>query len=157
MATDSTTTPDAPAPEERKHPGWWNFDEDGQRVAGSFLRLGKGHTTQGDRVFVVLDVEGVGERTVWLHTTVLFSAFQRELGKRPDRALHPGERITITRLGWRDSKEGGRQYMDFRVEFGDAYQPSAAELFGITDAPPPPTLGDPAAQEDDPVDDGIPF
>ena len=42
-----------------------------------------GFTKNGERPFVVLDVDGA-ERTVWLHHDVLRSAFAREVRRRPD-------------------------------------------------------------------------
>jgi hypothetical protein len=116
------------------YPKWWNFDADadGPKVVGMFLEAGKGHTVQGPRVFVILDVEGQGPRTVWLHHEVLQQAFRRELHRRPDKQFKVGERIEIEQLGMKDG-QAGTSYMNYRVRFLDGPEVSQVDVFG----PPP--------------------
>ena len=120
--------------EKSIYPQWWNFDEegDGARIEGTFVRAGRGFTSQGERTFVVLLVGDV-ERTVWLHHDVLANAFARELHRRPDKRFNVGESIEIERLGMQDSKAGGKQYMNYRVAFPDGPEVSQVDVFG----PPP--------------------
>jgi hypothetical protein len=156
-AAETPAAPEVPAPTaDDARPAWWNFDEDGDRVAGSFVNAGQGQTKQGRGTFVVLDVDGAGRRTIWLLQKVIFAAFRREVEARPDHELHVGERIEITRLGLRLSEESGREYMDFRVSFGDAYQPPQSELFGVQTAASPAPVDEPPELEERP-DDDIPF
>ena len=66
--------------ETSEYPAWWDWDDDkdGDTIEGRFVRAGRGFTANGDRPFVVLDVEGT-ERTVWLHHGVLQNIFAREV------------------------------------------------------------------------------
>ena len=41
---------------------WWDFNEDGERLEGVYVEAGKGRTANGDRLFLVLLVDGK-ERT----------------------------------------------------------------------------------------------
>jgi hypothetical protein len=137
------------------YPQWWDWSEDGEEVAGRFVRLGQGFTAYGQKPFLVLDVEGV-ERTIWLHNQVLHNIFARELHRRPEKEFQVGERVEIRQLGTRDSASG-REYMNYRGEFPDAPQSSQADILG----PPP----EPPAKQDDgsgdraevDLDDDIPF
>jgi hypothetical protein len=129
--------------EAPKYPPYWDWDEDGDEVDGGFVRLGKGFTTQGERPFVVLDVDGT-ERTIWLNHEVLRNAFVRELHRRPDKEFKVGERIVIRQLGTKESASG-REYMNYRVEFPDGPQSSQADILG----PPPEPL---TRQDETPTD-----
>jgi hypothetical protein len=159
-ATANTETPAPAAPAKDKRPTWWNFDEDGAQLVGTFVRFGKGQTKQGPGVFVELDVDGE-RRTLWLLQTVPYWGFKRELEKRPSHDRDVGERVEITRLGWRASEEGGREYMDYRIVFEHAYEPSPAEIFELDQATTTTTeaSADDALEEtsDDRADDDIPF
>jgi hypothetical protein len=146
--------------EKSIYPQWWNFDEDGDgaRIEGTFVRAGRGFTQQGEKTFVVLLVGDV-ERTVWLHHDVLANAFARELHRRPDKRFNVGEQIVIAQLGMRDSKAGGKMYMNYQVEFPDGPEVSQVDVFG-----PPPDQRQ--QQQDGPAestsggngfDDDIPF
>jgi hypothetical protein len=143
--------------EEPTFPRWWSWDdpEDGDSVAGTFVRAGKGFTEQGERTFITILVDDE-ERTVWLFNDVLANAFSREVYRRPDKQLHVGELIEIDRLGERQSKSSSRTYRNYSVRFPQAPQPSHADVFG----PPPERSSEPTeSSEPDPgADDGdIPF
>jgi hypothetical protein len=124
----------AEAEEKSGYPDWWDFDPDGDgpKIAGDFVRAGRGHTQNGEKTFVVLLVDGV-ERTVWLHHDVLVNQFARELHRRSDKKFQVGERIEITRLGMRDSQSGGSSYMNYATVFVDGPEVRQEDIFG----PPP--------------------
>jgi hypothetical protein len=113
-----------------EYPRWWDWQEDGSPVRGTFVRAGTGYTAQGERPFVVLDVEGE-ERTVWLLNEVLRNQFAREVYRRPSRQIEVGERIEVWRLGERASASSDRRYVNFRVEFPDGPQATQADVFGL--------------------------
>jgi hypothetical protein len=116
--------------DDQGYPPFWDWDADGDDVDGTFIRAGKGHTRQGPRTFVTLNVGGE-ERTVWLLNQVLANIFSREAYNRPSKRIEPGERIKIKRLGKRESDISGRTYVDYRADFPDAPQLSQIELFGV--------------------------
>jgi hypothetical protein len=140
----STRKPPAPPLEE--YGAWWDWAEYGDCIDGTFVRAGRGYTQLGERPFVVLTV-GNEDRTLWLHQEVLQRTFAREVQARPDHELPVGERITVWKLGDRESGNG-RTYIDFRVRFGDAVVPSQADIFG--------TVEEPSTEQSD-VDDDIPI
>jgi hypothetical protein len=142
-----------------KYPAWWDWNSDGSVVAGAFLRAGSGYTQQGERPFVVLDVDDVGQKTVWLHHKVLREEFAREVRRRPDKEIHVGERVTIRQLPKKESG-AGYDYVGYRLEFGDTPPPSQPEIFGAVDEPAatnsaPAPAGSTEARGYD--EDGIPF
>lgn len=134
-------------------PAWWDWDEDGEEIAGTFQRAGRGFTANGERAFVVLDVDGV-ERTVWLHHTVLQAIFAREVQRRADKQIAVGERIELQRLGER-AGGNGRDYTNYRASFPDGPVPSQTDIFG----PPPELAGSPTTTTTSPeeTDGDIPF
>jgi hypothetical protein len=126
------------------YPRWWDFDEDGDELIGTFLRAGRGFTANGERTFVVLDVDGT-ERTCWLHHKVLAAAFAREVQRRPAKQIELGELIEVRRLGEREGGNG-RSYTNYRVTFPDGPQDTQESIFGM----PPELAGqasEPAAGE----------
>jgi hypothetical protein len=133
-------------------PEWWSWDDDGERIDGTFVAMGKGFTSYGPRPYVVLQLDDGSERTIWLHNDVLRNVFAREVYARPSQQLDVGERITVWRLGERESANA-RRYMDFRARFENAHIPSQAEILG----PPPETMTKPD-DEDERLDaDDAPF
>jgi hypothetical protein len=140
---------------ETGFPAWWDFDEDGDELVGTFARAGRGHTVNGQRTFVVLDVGGT-ERTLWLHHTVLASAFAREVQRRTNKRIEDGERIEVRRLGEREGGNG-RAYTNYRVSFPDGPRDTQESIFGL---PPelagsvPEATGEPATEA---PDGDIPF
>jgi hypothetical protein len=122
------------SPEAPDYPRWWDFDEDGA-ADGSFLRMGRGYTANGEKPFVVLRIDDT-ERTVWLLHDVLRNQFAREVHRRPDKTIHVGEQVRVWKLEPRESKSNvGRSYTDYRVEFPDGPESTQADLIG----PPPET------------------
>jgi hypothetical protein len=119
---------------ESQYPKWWDFNEDGDgsKIAGDFIRAGRGFTQNGEKTFVVLLVDGI-ERTVWLHHDVLTNQFARELHRRTDKRFQVGEQIEITQLGMRDSQNGGSSYMNYGTVFVDGPEVRHEDIFG----PPP--------------------
>jgi hypothetical protein len=115
-------------------PRAWRFDSDGATVKGTFVGWSKGHTEQGAKTILLLQVGGE-TRSVWLLWTVLAAKLAREVAVRPGGDFEPGERITITKLG-RVEQEGeakGRQpYINFAVSFPDAKPLTAAKALGET-------------------------
>jgi hypothetical protein len=144
--------------EESTYPAWWDWSEDadGDTVEGAFLRAGRGFTAQGERAFVVLDVDGT-ERTVWLHHDALSSAFSREVWSRPDKQLVEGEKIRVRQLGQRESKTG-RTYMNYKTEFLDGPQSTHADIFGKPPEPPAYQAAEPEpGKGNGNQDDDVPF
>lgn len=151
----ASTKPPEPATDD-SYPDWWDFDEDGDEIAGTFQRAGRGFTVNGERTFVVLDVDGV-ERTLWLHHTVLQSIFAREIQRRPDKQIAVGEQIVIRRRGERTGNNG-RDYTNYKGDFPDGPVQSQVDIFG----PPPELAGsqaEPASATSSPEnsDGDIPF
>jgi hypothetical protein len=138
------------------YPAAWIWDDDGDRVGGSFVRFDRGHTRQyGDKTIVVLNVDGV-ERSVWLTQTVLYGKFRDELRERPSRTIEPGERITISRRGKVESENATGSYWGFSVVFHDKPAPETSDLFPDLDGP---AAAKPEAETTEkPIeDDGIPY
>lgn len=143
-----------------EYPAWWDWSEDGPELKGYFLDAGKGFTANGERAFVVLDVDGT-RRTLWLHHKVLAAIFAREIQRRPNKQITVGERIEIWCLGEREG-DNGRTYTNYRASFPDGPQDSQADIFGL-----PPELANQfeSAPSTEPgtsggggvVDDDIPF
>jgi hypothetical protein len=133
-------------------PAWWDFNspEDGPTVEGPFVRAGKGGTRiGGTSPFIVLEVEGQGERTVWCHHNVLRNEIAREISERGP--IKEGERMRITQGELRPSERNpGQTYVPFRVEFLDRTL-SQEDIFGVE--PKAESSSSPA----DPRDDDIPF
>lgn len=162
------TEPVAGYDETGEFPESWIWDQDGERVSGSFVSFTRGQTRDfGPKVIVVLDVESE-RRSIWLNTTVLHGRFRDELQQRPDHRLNDGERITIRRLEKVESPEAIGPYWKFRVIFHDAPEPSVEEMFDLTDEPPleqKPSKPKPAAKKtskskqsaEPESDDDVPF
>lgn len=114
----------------------WRWDEDGdldaQYVELREVTVKNGPSAGQTRLvfdFEVLDGETV---SVW-ETAVLRSKFGAELRARRKPDFEPGERITITPLGYKESANG--RYRDFAVEFEHAApKRTAADLLGGDDA-----------------------
>jgi hypothetical protein len=132
MATARTKTTDQPPAETPpgeappEYPPWWDWDENGDAVDGTFVRIDRGYTAMGERPFVVLAIDGK-ERTLWLHWEALRNQFAREVHRRSDKTIHPGEQVKVWRLGSRTSGNG-REYFDFRTEFPDGPEQSQADI-----------------------------
>jgi len=159
MSPATKSEPGAPPGPDRDFPDWYDFDENGDELAGAFLRAGRGHTANGPRTFVVLDLGDGIHTTLWLHHTVLQSAFAREVQRRPDKQIKLGERIEVQRLGEREGGNG-RAYTNYRVTFPDGPQDSQEAIFGL----PPELAGqaveepaEPAAAQSGDADGDIPF
>jgi hypothetical protein len=140
-------------PEDDGRPAWWDFnsEQDGPTVEGAFVRVGKGGTRiGGTSPFIVLEVEGQGERTVWCHHAVLVNEIKREIEERGP--IKEGERLRITQGNAKSSERNpGQTYLPFRVEFLDrAY--SQEDIFGAE-----PKKSDSIPSPADPTDDDIPF
>jgi hypothetical protein len=151
--------------EESAFPKWWDFSDsaDGSKLAGGFARAGRGHTQQGERTFVVLDVEGT-ERTLWLHHDVLQKAFARELHRRPSKRFEVGERIEVEQLGMRDSANGSSSYMNYKTTFFDGPEISQEDVFGPSPDGPSPNDQEKQSKSAEPgtgggngFDDDVPF
>ncbi|HEY8776311.1 MAG TPA: hypothetical protein VIM33_07510 [Gaiellaceae bacterium] len=129
----------------------WIFDEDGDAVAGAFVRLEEGQTKDyGPRPIVILNIAGE-ERSVWLFDTVIRNQFADEVRTRQ---LAAGERITVKRLGKVKSETTGREYRSYATTFHDRPQKSQAEILGAPVAPEPIAA---AASAQGNTDDSIPF
>jgi hypothetical protein len=160
MSPATKTKPEAPVESEAPDfPAWHDWDEDGDELAGTFLRVGRGHTVNGPRTFVVLDVGDGLEKTLWLHHLVLAAAFSREVQRRPSKRIEVGELIQVRRLGEREGGNG-RTYTNYRVEFPDGPEVSQVDVFGL----PPELAGQTAEPADEPTgegqggpDDDVPF
>jgi hypothetical protein len=116
------------------YPRWWNWDEDGDICAGSFVRFTRGHSEYGEKTIVVLAVEGE-ERSIWLHETVLFDEFRRELLHRPSRELDLGEMVIVKRGEKRKTQDGKRSFRSFRIRFPDRPEPSTSDLLKLDEEP----------------------
>jgi hypothetical protein len=128
------------------YPAWWNWDEDGDLCAGTFVRFTQGHSEYGPKTIVVVSVGGE-ERSIWLHEAVLFDEFRRELLRRPSRELDPGEQVVVRRLEKKKTADGKRTYCGFRVLFPDQPQPTTSELLKLDEEPE----AKPPADDDDSV------
>ena len=153
MTTPKTTPP----PEAPEFPSWWDWDEDGKSIEGTFVRAGTGYTQMGPRPFVVLDVGGT-ERTVWMHHEVLRSVFAREVHRRPDKMIHRGEVVRIWQLEPRESQSNqGRSYTDYRAEFPEGPESTQADIFGAPPEASPEPQPETGAVGGGVPDDGVPF
>jgi hypothetical protein len=153
MSTRAKKPPQAAVePEER--PDWWDFDTDGELVVGTFVKAGKGGTRMGGMSpFVVLDLGDEIVKTVWLHHKTLREQFRREVAERGP--IKEGERISIKRLGERESSENeGFTYTNYRTEFLDRSY-SQEEIFGVEK--PAESDSDESKSVADPADGDIPF
>jgi len=146
--TDDTQTTTAAPGEGSDFPQSWKFDEDGNSVTGTYLRMDEGTTSYGSKPIVVLDVDGE-ERSVWLSQTALRSKFADELARRHASDFDPGERISISRAKEKKTAASGHAYWPFTVIFHNAPKRDAASILGIDE--------DDATADDDGEDDGIPF
>jgi hypothetical protein len=99
----------------------WRWDEDGELDA-QYLELREVPVRNGPsagQTKLVFDFEALEGETVsvW-ENAVLRSKFAAELRARRKPDFEPGERITITPLGYKDSPNG--KYRDFAVTFEHA-------------------------------------
>jgi hypothetical protein len=134
--------------DQSDYPAWWNFDEDGDVVDGTFVRFTRGSSEFGEKTICVLSTDGE-ERSVWLHEAVLFDEFKRELLRRPSRELDSGEHVVIKRLDKRKTADGKRSYRAFKVVFPDRPEPTTSDLFKLDEELGP--------TEQPAEDDGVPF
>jgi hypothetical protein len=134
--------------DQSDYPAWWNWDEDGDVVDGTFVRFTRGSSEFGEKTIAVLSIDGE-ERSVWLHEAVLFDEFKRELLRRPSRELDPGEHVVVTRLDKRKTADGKRSYRAFGVVFPDRPEPTTSDLFKLDEETRP--------AEKPAEDDGVPF
>jgi hypothetical protein len=133
------------------------WDEDGDLLAGTFVKADRAPTRYGPRTVVVLDVDGE-QRSVWLLNEALFNQFKKEIQSRPDRKLTLSERVVVQRLGTRESQSTGHNYVDFRAHFPDRPQPTLEQLWGddVNAGQPKATVDQPKAGDAGP-DSDIPF
>lgn len=116
--------------DELEFPQSWIFDEDGDQVAGTYVRFDRGQTKEfGSKVIVVLNVDGA-ERSIWLTQTAVYSKFRQELENRSSQTLEPGERVFIRR-GEKVKGKNDREYWAFVVAFPDRPELSARDLFEL--------------------------
>jgi hypothetical protein len=134
------------------YPRWWNWDEDGDLCVGTFVGFTAGRSEYGQRAICVLLVDGE-ERSLWLHETVLFDEFRREVLRRSSRDLDSGETVVVKRLEKQKTKDGKRTYRGFRVSFPDQPQPTTSDLLKLDEQPQEP----PPEDETSAADDDIPF
>jgi hypothetical protein len=134
------------------YPAWWNWDEDGDLCAGTFVRFTQGFSEYGNRTIVVLLVDEV-ERSIWLHEMVLFDEFRREVLRRESRELDSGENIVIRRLEKQKTKDGKRTFRGFRVLFPDQPQPTTSDLLKLDEEP----QQKPVDEKPAPDDGDLPF
>ncbi len=88
----------------------WRAHElvEGESISGVVLRLPTPGAFNGRRVFIATPEDVVG-----LHATAKtgHTVLEREL-----EHVRPGDRVTITNHGWRDTADGERSYRDYMVE-----------------------------------------
>lgn len=138
MAQSKTASP----PEASDYPRYWDFDEDGIEVEGPFVRMGRGYTANGEKPFVVLEIDDT-ERTIWLLHDVLRNQFAREVYRRPDKTIHAGENVRIRQLEERESKSNvGRSYKNYRTDFLDGPVLAQTDIIG----PPPEPTSEPQTE-----------
>jgi hypothetical protein len=87
--------------------------------------------------------------TVW-ENTVLRSRFGQELVRRGKDDFEPGERITVTPLGWKDGARDRYRDFDITFEFA-APKPSAAELLAADTGEPDREPGPPQPKQSDDI------
>jgi hypothetical protein len=166
MATKAQTTRAKAEAKESAYPPWWNWEEDGLAIGGSFVAFGEG-VSRGDwTLFVTLAIDTVDgekrepeERTVWLHHDALRSKFFERVERLGPIEL--GERVEIERSAEKRLSGGGFEYFPFAVRFPDAPQLDQEALLaryrparGSKREPEPgekPEPQDEAAGEDDDV------
>jgi hypothetical protein len=144
------TVPEA-LDQEREYPESWLWDEDGDHVAGRFVKFDRASTRDyGMKAILVLDVDGT-KRSIWLTATVLHNKLRDEVAGRPGRNLNPGERVSIRRLD-RTPGEGGRQgYWRFQVLFPDRPELTAADVFELDEATAEAESERPGVRQDDDI------
>jgi hypothetical protein len=133
MGTQHSEAEAAVADSGDEYPRSWIWEEDGDSVAGTFVRFSQGMTRDyGPKAILVLLVDGV-ERSLWLTQTVLFGRVRDEVASRPSKNLDQGERVVLRRLK-KTQGEGGRQgYWKFRTLFPDRPEPSVSEILDLED------------------------
>jgi hypothetical protein len=139
----------------------WNWDTDGA-LNGMYVETREVTVKNGPsagKTKLVFDFHvGLEDEfvSVW-ETAVLRSKLAKELGARGMADFEPGERVTITPTGWKESGNG--RYRDFEVAFEHtAPRKSVAEMLGIEGPPPiPDHEADGIAAEQAAADDDITF
>jgi hypothetical protein len=129
-------------------PRTWRFDDDGLRVAGTYVRMDEGPSEYGRKAICVLLVDGE-ERSLWLSQEALVSKFRDELERRTAGDFSPGEHVVVERAAEKKQSANGRAYWPFKVLFPDAPRRPASEILSR----------DTAKDDDDPQneDDDVPF
>jgi hypothetical protein len=164
MATRAKKPAPEPVPvaseEEDGRPQWWDWGEDGDVVAGTFLEAGAGHTQHGKKPFLVVDVEGT-PRTVWCHFDALLSQVREQIEEYGP--FKQGERVEIRRTPKQKESANGRSYYPFRLSRPDLPPPDQAALFGVGEKPAeeqgdePEKAEEPTGRPNNNNDDDIPF
>jgi hypothetical protein len=126
------------------YPRSWRFDEDGLRIAGTYVEMNEGPSEYGRRAICVLQV-GDEKRSLWLTQDALIAKFREELERRDLADFTTGERIVVERAAEKKQSSNGRGYWPFTVRFPDTPHKSAAELLGAS------------AERDEPQTDDVPF
>jgi hypothetical protein len=116
------------------YPRSWRWDEDGLRIAGTYVEMNEGPSEYGRRAICVLQVGGE-RRSLWLTQEALISKFREELERRELTDFTVGERIEVERGAEKKQSANGRGYWPFTVRFPDAPHKSAAELLGSSAEP----------------------
>jgi hypothetical protein len=148
MPTTKNQSQEAAYIDPEDYPRWWNWDEDGDLCAGTFVRFTEGFSEYGEKTIVVLELDGE-ERSIWLHETVLFDEFRREVLRRPGRELDSGERVVVKRGEKQKTKDGKRTFRGFRVVFPDQPAPTTSDLLKLDEEPQEKTDEKPAADDGD--------
>jgi len=107
------------------------FEEEGDQVVGTFVRLDHGQNSLGESVpIAVFDVDGE-RRAVWLFHLSLKSKFKR---LAPNPAALVGKTVGIRYIGRRTSQTG-RDYADYRVvaDLNDAAGDDWDSVLGVAD------------------------
>ena len=126
------------------YPRSWRWDEDGLRIAGTYVEMNEGPSEYGRRAICVLEVDGE-RRSLWLTQEALISKFRDELERRELADFTAGERIEVERGAEKKQSANGRGYWPFAVRFPDAPHKSAAELLGTSE------------KHEEAVSDDVPF
>jgi hypothetical protein len=125
-------------------------------VAGTFVHFDEGATRDYRmRVILVLDVDGA-ERSIWLSQTALFNKVKDKLNRRTSKTLKPSERVVVQRHE-KTTSENGRSYWPFVVSFPDRPEKSTTDLFGLDEGLVRYEKTEPASEQPEEADDGIPF
>ena len=114
--------------ESTDFPRTWSFDDDGERLEGTFVELGEAPTANGYKPICTVEVKGES-RTLWLFHEALASRFRDELEQRREPNFRVGERIIVERGDWKESASG-RRYRSYRVRFPDRPRRSARDILG---------------------------